>query len=213
MTPGPDCERRRPRFPAEPVNAFSSLSFLPGALVLAARAQRNTRGNRGDPASDRLLAAALAANGIGSAWYHARFGRLSRWSHDWAIAALLWLLAVGSAGPQARRRLELAGLTASAITQGALPESAPVVQAVVAVSSAVAWGRTARRDDRWSLMARRRAALAAVASVAGAACYLAGRTGSPCCRPDSRLQPHAAWHLLAAVASTALALDVADARS
>jgi hypothetical protein len=206
---GPDCERRRPGLLAEPVNSLSSLAFLPGAAVLAVRAQR---AGGGDATSDRLVAAALAANGLGSAWYHARFGTLSRWSHDWAMAALLWLLAAGRAGPAARRRLEVGGLAATAITHAALPASGPVVQVVVAATSAAALvGSGWRRPP--GAPGGQRVALAGVASIAGAACYAAGRTGSRCCRPDSRLQLHAAWHVLVAVAATALALDLADVRS
>jgi hypothetical protein len=48
-----------------------------------------------------------------------------------------------------------------------------------------------------------RAAL--VMAAAGAACWWVGRTASPWCRPDSLLQPHAAWHLLGAAALAAWA--------
>ena len=206
MRPGPDCEGRRDRFPAEPANTVSSLAFLPGALLIAARAGRS-----GHATSDRLVAGALAANGIGSAWYHARYGRASQLSHDWAIAALLWLLAAGTVGHDSRRQLEVVGLVATGLTHAAVPSSAPVVHAVVGTSAAVAVARAVRRDglDR---RGRRRAMVTAAALAIGAVCYVAGRPRSPCCRPDSLLQPHAAWHVLAAAASTAIALDAVDRR-
>lgn len=207
--PGPDCERRRDTFPAEPANAYSSLAFLAGAAVLAARAAGPQPGDAG---SDRLAAASLAANGLGSFWYHARYGRASRWGHDWAIAALLWMLAVGGAGPRTRRRLEVAGLGATAAVHAALPDSSPIVHAVAITTFAVASARATDPDPGERQKRRRRRLVTTAALAAGGACYVAGRTGSPCCRPDRLLQPHAAWHVLAAVASTGLALDVADRR-
>ena len=207
MRPGPDCEGRRARFPAEPVNTVSSLAFLPGALAVAARAGRS-----GHASSDRLVAGALAANGIGSAWYHARYGRASRLSHDWAIAALLWLLAAGTAGQELRRQLEVAGLVATGLTHAAVPSAAPVVHAVVGTSAAIALTRAARRSVR-DRRRRRRALVSAGALAAGAGCYIAGRPRSPCCRAGSLLQFHAAWHVLAAAASTAIAFDVIDRRA
>ena len=47
-----------------------------------------------------------------------------------------------------------------------------------------------------------------VAVVAGAAAlgaYGLGRTGSPVCRPESRLQWHAVWHVLSSIAVAAVA--------
>lgn len=206
VTAGPDCEARRATFPAEPANATSSLAFLPGALLVAARA-----GRTGHATSDRLVAGALAANGFGSFWYHARHGRAARLSHDWAIAALLWLLAAGTASHESRRRLEVAGLVATGLTHAAVPSSAPVVHGVVATSATIALARAGRRDAA-PPGSRRRAVVTAVALAAGAVAYLGGRPQARCCRPDSLLQPHAAWHVLAAVSSTAVALDVIERR-
>jgi hypothetical protein len=46
---------------------------------------------------------------------------------------------------------------------------------------------------------RRRGPLAAL-WVGAAGVHVASRTGGPLCRPDSRLQGHAAWHALSALA-------------
>jgi hypothetical protein len=84
-----------------------------------------------------------------------------------------------------------------------------------AVAGYVAWHEVARRVGQarqvgtwlpWTALppARRGAYLTALAAAAaGAACWWAGRTSSPWCRPDSVLQPHAAWHLLSAAALAA----------
>jgi hypothetical protein len=49
----------------------------------------------------------------------------------------------------------------------------------------------------------RPARLAGACAAIGAVSYGLGRTGSPLCSPDSLLQPHAAWHVAAAVAAAA----------
>jgi hypothetical protein len=81
-----------------------------------------------------------------------------------------------------------------------------------AVAGLVAWHEVARRVGRSRLSPRGlvayRAALAAAAT--GAACWWLGRTASPWCDPDSLLQGHAAWHLLAAAALAAWAVAALD---
>jgi hypothetical protein len=84
--------------------------------------------------------------------------------------------------------------------------------ALYAVAGFVAWREVARRVGRARLDPRRRAAYqAALAAAAiGAACWWLGHTGSPACDPDSLLQGHAAWHLLAAAALACWAVAVLD---
>jgi hypothetical protein len=76
----------------------------------------------------------------------------------------------------------------------------------------VAWREVARRVGRVRLTPRGRAAYRAAlaTAAAGAACWWLGRTASPVCDPDSLLQPHAAWHLLAAAALACWALAVLE---
>ena len=77
----------------------------------------------------------------------------------------------------------------------------------------VAWHEVARRVGQAAASTpRRRAAYRAAlaAAAAGAACWWLGRTTSPVCDPDSLLQPHAAWHLLAAAALAAWAVAALD---
>jgi hypothetical protein len=63
--------------------------------------------------------------------------------------------------------------------------------ALVALMAATAWRR--RRLPRPP-------GLALVALAAAGILNLLGRTDAPLCRPDSLAQPHAAWHVLTAVA-------------
>jgi hypothetical protein len=81
-----------------------------------------------------------------------------------------------------------------------------------AVAGYVAWTEVARRVGRDRLTRRGRVAYRAAlaATAAGAACWWLGRTASPWCDPDSLLQPHAAWHLLAAAALGAWGLAALD---
>ena len=45
----------------------------------------------------------------------------------------------------------------------------------------------------------------AISVLLAASAYVAGRTGSPLCAPDSLWQPHAAWHVLTALSAVLLA--------
>ena len=87
-----------------------------------------------------------------------------------------------------------------------------------AVAGLVAWHEVARRVGRsrraragmpwvgWTPRRRTAYRAALTAAAAGGACWWLGRTASPWCDPDSLLQAHAAWHLLAAVALACWAL-------
>ena len=80
-----------------------------------------------------------------------------------------------------------------------------------AVAGLVAWHELARRVGRSRLPPRGLVAYrAALAAAAGAACWWAGRSDGPWCDPNSPLQAHAAWHLLAAAALAAWAVAALD---
>ena len=65
------------------------------------------------------------------------------------------------------------------------------IVALVALMAAAAWRRR---------LLPRPPALALVALAAAGILNLLGRTGAPLCSPESLAQPHAAWHVLTAVA-------------
>jgi hypothetical protein len=114
----------------------------------------------------------------------------SAWLADEAAATALVLAGTGSF-------LFHAGLTAwSARLDGIL------VAVVVVALAAARWGPRRRRTGRGSGSRRRiLTLLSACALATGAACWALGRTGGPWCRPQSLLQAHAAWHLLAGAAA------------
>lgn len=117
----------------------------------------------------------------------ARAGRASdRRGEQAAFSGLLALVGAGSIafhGPQppgakAMHDWPIVGLLALAV-------ATPVVRA--------ARGRAALPG--WS---RRRGMALALTSAAAAAAWVGGRTGSPACDPDSPVQLHGCWHVLAA---------------
>jgi hypothetical protein len=125
------------------------------------------------------------------------------------VAVGAWLVGRGlRAGPG--RPLAVVGLAVVAAGVGSVDYHGPGSPAarllhdggLYAVVGLVAWHEAARRLARARLATGRRAAYRAAlaAAAAGAACWWLGRTESPCCAPDSLLQPHAAWHLLGAAA-------------
>lgn len=85
-----DCERLRPGPLAQPVNAVTSLAYVAGAGVVAARLGRSAQG----PARDVLAyAATLALVGLGSVAFHGPQPRGARAMHDLPVYALAGLVA------------------------------------------------------------------------------------------------------------------------
>jgi hypothetical protein len=127
------------------------------------------------------------------------------------VAVGAWLLG---------RRRPVLGLAAVVAGVGSVDYHGPASPAarllhdggLYAVVGLVAWHEVARHLARVRLTPRRRTAYRAAlaAGAAGAACWWAGRTGSPLCDPDSLLQGHAAWHLLGAAALTCWAAATLD---
>jgi hypothetical protein len=185
----------------QPVNALSSLVYLAAGAALVARAWRPAGAGAGR--APRWLAAfgiATAANGLGGLAYHGPGGRAGRWLHDAALLATLGVALAAEAGEAAGRELDGRGAAAASAASAALALSPAVSQAAqaglgVGAVAADAVAGLAARDGR----ARRRAPLAALWAAAGGL-HIASRTGAPLCRPHSRLQGHAAWHALSALA-------------
>ncbi len=71
---------------------------------------------------------------------------------------------------------------------------------VLAMGAVVPVLRAARGREPFAPHAGTPARIAGAALAAGLTAYALGRTGSPACDPTSLVQPHAAWHVLMAVA-------------
>lgn len=93
-----DCEQLGSGWLVQPVNAVSSLAFVPAGGWVAARA----RGLAGWRRWEALgIGAALAANGIGSFAYHGTQPSWAKVAHDAPIVAVVALLAANEVGRRA----------------------------------------------------------------------------------------------------------------
>ncbi|HEX4868371.1 MAG TPA: hypothetical protein VFV32_12235 [Acidimicrobiales bacterium] len=111
-----DCERIRPGLIGQPANTVSSLAFVVAAVPLLRWSRRPGR------SAWARVAAAAAAEGIGSVGYHGPGGRLAKAVHDWGLVALV--AAFGGVARQdpavLRPRPLAAGLGAAAVGLHAL---------------------------------------------------------------------------------------------
>jgi len=191
-----DCEIRDGWFLEQDVNSWSSLGFVVVGVVIAATVVR-----RRLPPSFLALAVVAAAEGVGSWLYHGGTGDVAQFVHDVALVGALGLIAgwhVGrvAGGSQATDRGAIGGVAAG-LAVGSATWAADVTNIATAVGVIVIAGA--------ELVARRRrltpvwtASLLVVVAVA-AATWLAGTPASPMCDQGSWLQPHAMWHVLAAL--------------
>jgi hypothetical protein len=154
---GSDCEQALVGLLTQPINALSSLVFVPAGILAIVAAMRATGRLRLHVA---LYAGALIGVGLGSFAYHGPQPTWAGRAHDGSIILALALAIL------------------------------------LAVTSGV------RRQGIWRTAPGR---LSAALLAAALAAYAAGRTGSPLCDPDSWIQLHAVWHVLAAGSALALA--------
>ena len=175
-----DCERIRSGVIAQPVNAASCLAYLAAGAWLWRRVRRM---GDAEPAAS-LYCGLLAANGIGGIAFHGPGDRASHWLHDTAL--------VGTLAAMATDRTALAaGATGAAGLGLALRPTA--TNAASVVGTVLVAGAEVRRR-------RRPAPRTGALLLAAAAVNVVSRTGARCCRPESRWQGHALWHVLTAAA-------------
>ncbi len=187
----------------QPVNALSSLAFVLAGIGIAAVGRGSSPGQRLLGAS---FAVALVFVGLGSLAFHGPTGPPADWAHDASISTVLLLILITELGSWRgwdARWVVVGWLsTASAIgaVEGPWASVADRLNAVLALAAVVAvvgprWASSHHRP--WDQ--ERGAIPAAIAFlVVGAIVMLLSRTGGPLCLPDSPLQGHALWHVLAA---------------
>jgi hypothetical protein len=199
--PAADCEFLADGFLAQPINAVSSLAFvLAGFLLFFGGDRGQIRGPH-----TAAFSATLVAVGVGSAAFHGPGGVVADWIHDGSITALLVLIVAAEIGHSigwTQRRVVFwwsvvsvafwsvewiwsrAGDTLNA------PLAAFAVVGVLATQRASAPKPEERSGGR----------LVGLTLVGlGGLIMLLSRTGGPLCAPNSVLQGHAIWHVLAAV--------------
>lgn len=172
-----DCERITDAFLSQPVNSLTSLAFVVAGLVVVAR-----RPDRG------VFAAAVMLVGLGSFAAHGPRWAGSEWLHDVTIAWVLILVVVEGS----RRILPMGAVPGVALVFAIMPVAN---DAILSVLAAAVIGRELLPSRRTPVT------LWAVGLLGvGALIGTLSRTGWPLCDPDSLLQGHAVWHVLAAAA-------------
>ncbi len=174
-----DCEAIRPGLLGQPANALSCLVFIVAGFWLLRRA------------ATRWVGLALVATGTGSFLFHGPLAPDGAWIHDVTLAWLLVVIIVEA--KQWRTGIHLAGAGALAVGFAAFPALAEPAMAVMAAAGIA----LLLIDDR-SLRTWAPLSVLAVSAMVGRL----GGTGGPLCDPGSIVQPHALWHVGAAIAVT-----------
>jgi hypothetical protein len=181
-----DCEHCRSGAITQPANTASSLAYVAAGADLLRR-----------PDPDRPFAWAVIAVGLGSVAYHGPGGVAGKWAHDASLIAMLGLLALTDVTKAEGRPMPdaaVAGVVGAAAAF-AHPRTTDYAQGAV---GALAVAAEARRHVTQASL--REAAVSIPLLTGGLVLHILGRTGERWCRPDSLLQPHAAWHTLSAAA-------------
>ncbi len=199
MTVAVACERYGESVLGQPASTVTSLAFVAaGIAILASR-----RGGTGRVPYALLVTAA----GVGSLVQHGPDPEWQAYAHDLPMAGLLAFVAMDAASDLLGRRLShlwwLLPTAAMVLLVAAGPTASTAAQVLLA---GAAIGLSLARARRRPLL--RRPLIGALALLAAGS--LAGTMGdrTSLCRPDTLLQGHAIWHLLAAAALWWLAATV-----
>lgn len=198
--PAADCESLANGVLAQPINAVSSLAFVVAGFLLFVAATRD--GYRGP--LNVGFSVTMVAVGIGSVAFHGPGGVVADWVHDGSISALLVLIVaaeIGNALEWNQRRVVAAWAAVSAVlwsvewiwSRAGDTLNAPLAAFAVVGVLATQRAGAPERDERTGGMLVGLAILAL-----GGLIMLLSRTGGPLCAPNSVLQGHAVWHVLAA---------------
>lgn len=180
-----DCEALHSGWPQQPINGWSSFAFIAVGALVAFR-------GRSPPA--RWVGAAAALVGVGSLLFHGDDRAFDGWLHDWSIAVLLLLLIRFAGANSAARPWEAGPVLAVGVLYWFVPAAGEWVSAGLALTVGV------RELMEWRTRAIRPMVSAFVLAGAAGMLTILGRTGGVWCSPDTVLQPHAGWHILAASA-------------
>lgn len=191
-----DCERFGGGFWGQPINSVTSLAFVAAAIAIARQADRTTR---------LVYGSLVGATGIGSVVQHGPNPSWADLAHDVPLVALIAFVAVDAAADVTGRRLPSVWWVAPSLVLVPViliaPGAADAAQVVLAAAAIGMSLQRVRLRPAW-----RRSILTSMTLLAvGGALGTVSRSGWPWCRPDSLVQGHAVWHVLAAVALWRLA--------
>ena len=196
---GGDCEEWRPGLLHQPVNSLASLAYVVAGVWVATRPATDRAGR----VAGAVFGGAVIGTGVGSLLYHGPQWPGSAFVHDAAIASAVLFITVDDLallrGWRIHRQMTAYAMAVAAagLLVAVMPASSGTIVALSALSAAAVEAVPARR--RREVPGRGALVLVGTLLAAGLA-GLAGRTGSPLCRPHSLLQGHALWHLLTAAA-------------
>lgn len=181
-----DCEIIGGGLLGQPVNALTSIAFVAAGIIVLSRR----------PAL-RWVGFGLVATGIGSFLFHGPMPEANEWAHDVSLA---WLIAiVGGLGTRWERLTHLPALLVLGALFAVVPAAGDPVSVVLIVVAVI----MVLRADRSP------ATIAPLGLLGLVAIYgRLGASGGPLCEPGAMFQPHAVWHIGAALAVTWWALTV-----
>lgn len=207
-----DCEEIRDGFLSQPINAWSSLSFSVVGLFIVLSVWHASGQERMARVVFGLL---MIATGIGSFLFHGPQPAGSHFAHDITFLATAWFLAVMNLTEAFSWRRESGwiafggGVGVMSILLVAFPDSTNTLTGVTLgalVLGGIAIHRRGGIIGWWY-------GIALGAFVIAAGFLVLGRSNSPLCDPESLLQAHGGWHLIAAIALGAYFLATSPARN
>jgi hypothetical protein len=173
-----DCEAIGTGFLGQPINALTTLGFVVAGVIVIVRRR-----------DMQWIGTGLIATGFGSFLFHGPMPPGNEWAHDVTLAWLVTMVAGWGTRWEGFSRLP------ALLAIGAVFAVMPVIADPLAVALTVVALLSILRRDR-STITLAPILLLAVVAVFGRL----GATGGPLCDPESLFQPHAAWHLGAAIA-------------
>lgn len=192
------CELYGNGFWGQRANSVTSLAFVAAAVAIAARGMRRPTAP-GQPAQLVVFALLVAAVGVGSLIEHGPNPQWQAFAHDLPMAALFAFVATDAAADLLERRLAAwwwvvpTAIMVPIVAVGPVAAGIGLVVLAVAAVGLSLLRAMARPDLRSRLLTG-----VAILGVAGLIGTLTERTSL--CRPETLLQGHAVWHILAALA-------------
>jgi hypothetical protein len=207
------CERYRDAFLGQPANAATSSAFvLAGVAILVAGG--GFRDQRNIPVRDQptvVFGLLVTGVGVGSFVQHGPHPDWQAYAHDLPLAGVLVFVAADAVSDFSGRELSTMWWLAPTVAM------VPVVAAGATASTAVQTVMAAAAIGLNLLRARlrprlRKTLITALLTVTVGAVFGTLTDRTRLCQPDSFLQGHAVWHLLAAAALWRLAPAIGTRR-